>query len=81
MGILLLINCSLNLREDFLKEHDEWKETFLKEIQDKDIIHILVDNHKYRILAVGQFYSKRVRDEFKGKLNSILQQAMENEEV
>ena len=66
---------------DFLKEHDEWKETFLKEIQDKDIIHILVDNHKYRILAVGQFYSERVRDEFKEKLNSILQQAMENEEV
>ena len=66
---------------DFLKEHDEWKETFLKEIQDRDIIHILVDNHKYRILAVGQFYSERVRDEFKEKLNSILQQAMENEEV
>ena len=66
---------------DFLKEHDEWKETFLKEIQDKDIIHILVDNHKYRILAVGQFYSERVRDEFKEKLNGILQQAMENGEV
>ena len=66
---------------DFLKEHDEWKETFLKEIQDRDIIHILVDNHKYRILAVGQFYSERVRDEFKEKLNGILQQAMENGEV
>ena len=66
---------------DFLKEHDEWKETFLKEIQDNGISRILVDNHKYRILAVGQFYSERVRDEFKEKLNSILQQAMENEEV
>ena len=66
---------------NFLKEHDEWKETFLKEIQDKDIIHILVDNHKYLILAVGQFYSERVRDEFKGKLNSILQLATENEDV
>ena len=66
---------------DFLKEHDEWKETFLKEIQDKDITHILVDNQKYLILAVGQFYSKRVRDEFKGKLSGILQQAMENGEV
>ena len=62
---------------DFLKEHDEWKETFLKEIQDKDITHILVDNHKYRILAVGQFYSERVRDEFKEKLSRILQQSAE----
>ena len=66
---------------DFLKEHDEWKETFLKEIQDNGISRILVDNHKYRILAVGQFYSERVRDEFKEKLNGILQQAMENGEV
>ena len=62
---------------DFLKEHDEWKETFLKEIQDNGITHILVDNQKYRILAVGQFYSERVRDEFKEKLNGILQQSAE----
>ena len=66
---------------DFLKEHDEWKETFLKEIQEKGITHILVDNHKYLILAVGQFYSERVRDQFKEKLNSILQLATENEDV
>ena len=66
---------------DFLKEHDEWKETFLKEIQDNGISRILVDNQKYLILAVGQFYSKRVRDEFKGKLNKILQLATENEDV
>ena len=66
---------------DFLKEHDEWKETFLKEIQDKDISHILVDNHKYRILAVGQFYSEQVRDQFKEKLTRILQLATENEDI
>ena len=65
----------------FLKEHDEWKETFLKTIQEQGITHILVDNHKYRILAVGQFYSKQVRDQFKGELTSILQLAAENEDI
>ena len=65
----------------FLKEHDEWKETFLKTIQEQGITHILVDNHKYRILAVGQFYSKQVRDQFKEKLTNILQLATENEDV
>ena len=63
---------------DFLKERDEWKETFLKTIEEQGITHILLDSHKYRILAVGQFYSKQVRDEFKEKLNSILQPATEN---
>lgn len=66
---------------EFLEKQDEWKKTFLKEIQEKGISHTLVDNHKYLILAVGQFYSEQVRDEFKRKLNEILQQAMENEEV
>lgn len=65
----------------FLKEHDEWKETLLKTIQEQGTTHILLDNHKYRILAVGQFYSKQVRDEFKEKLNTILQSATENEDV
>ena len=65
----------------FLKEHDEWKETFLKTIQEQGITHILVDNHKYRILAVGKFYSKQVRDQFKGELTSILQLAAENEDI
>ena len=62
---------------EFLEKRDEWKETFLKEIQDNGISRILVDNQKYLILAVGQFYSKRVRDEFKGKLSGILQQSAE----
>ena len=66
---------------DFLEERDEWKETFLKTIQEQDITHILVDNQKYRILAVGQFYSEQVRDQFKEELNSILQLATENEDV
>lgn len=65
----------------FLKEHDEWKEKFLKTIQEQGITHILLDNHKYRILAVGQFYSKLVRDEFKEKLTSILELLPENEDV
>ncbi len=65
----------------FLKEHDEWKETFLKTIQEQGITHILVDNHKYRILAVGQFYSKQVRDQFKEKLTNILQLATKNEDI
>ena len=66
---------------EFLKERDEWKETFLKTIQEQGITHILLDNHKYRILAVGQFYSEQVRDQFKEKLNSILQLATENKDV
>ncbi len=66
---------------EFLEKRDEWKETFLKEIQEQGISHILVDNHKYFILAVGQFYSKQVRDEFKGKLSEILEQAMDNGDV
>ena len=66
---------------EYLKERDEWKETFLKSIHDQDITHILLDNHKYRILAVGQFYSEQVRDQFKEKLNSILQLSTENEDV
>ena len=66
---------------EYLEKHDEWKETFLKTIQEQGITHILLDNHKYRILAVGQFYSKEVRDQFKEKLNSILQLATENEDV
>lgn len=66
---------------EFLEERDKWKETFLKTIQEQGITHILVDNHKYRILAVGQFYSKQVRDQFKGELTSILQLATENEDI
>ena len=66
---------------EFLEKRDEWKETFLKEIQEKGISHILVGNHKYLILAVGQFYSEQIRDQFKEKLNKILQLAMKNEEV
>ena len=65
----------------YLEKHDEWKETFLKTIQEQGITHILLDNHKYRILAVGQFYSEQVRDQFKEKLNSILQLATENEDA
>ncbi len=61
----------------FLEKRDEWKETFLKSIQEQGITHILVDNHKYRILAVGQFYSKQVRDQFKEKLSEILRLATE----
>ena len=66
---------------EYLKERDEWKETFLKSIHEQDITHILLDNHKYRILAVGEFYSELVRDQFKEKLNSILQLTTENEDV
>ncbi len=66
---------------EYLKERDEWKETFLKTIQEQGITHILVDDHKYRILAVGQFYSEQVRDQFKEQLNSILQLATENEDI
>ena len=65
----------------YLEKHDEWKETFLKTIQEQGTTHILVDSQKYRILAVGQFYSEQVRDQFKEKLNSILQLATENEDV
>ena len=65
---------------EYLKERDAWKETFLKEIQEKDISHVLVDNHKYLILAVGQFYSEQVRDEFKRKLSEILHQTMEDQD-
>ena len=66
---------------EFLEERDEWKEALLKTIQEQGITHILIDNQKYRILAIGQFYSKLVRDQFKEKLNSILQPATENEDV
>ena len=66
---------------DFLEERDEWKETFLKTIQEQGITRILLDSQKYRILAVGQFYSKQIRDQFKEQLNSILQSATENEDV
>ena len=66
---------------EFLEERDKWKETLLKTIQEQGTIHILLDNHKYRILAVGQFYSQQIRDEFKEKLNTILQSATENEDV
>ena len=66
---------------DFLEERDEWKEAFLKSIQEQGITHILLDDHKYRILAVGQFYSKQVRDQFKEELTSILQLATENEDI
>ena len=66
---------------DFLEERDEWKEAFLKSIQEQGITHILLDDHKYRILAVGQFYSKQVRDQFKEQLTSILQLATENEDI
>ncbi len=62
---------------DFLEKRDEWKETFLKSIEEQGITHILVDNHKYRILAVGQFYSEQVRDQFKEKLSEILRLATE----
>ena len=39
---------------EYLEIRDEWKKTFLKAIQEQGISHILVDNHKYLILAVGQ---------------------------
>ena len=66
---------------DFLEERDGWKEAFLKSIQEQGITHILVDDHKYRILAVERFYSKQVRDQFKEELTSILQLATENEDI
>ena len=66
---------------EYLKERDEWKEVFLKTIQERGITHILLDDHKYRILAVGQFYSEQVRDQFKEQLTSILQLEIENEDI
>ena len=66
---------------EYLEKRDEWKETFLKEIEEQGIRHVLVDNHKYLILAVGQFYSEQVRDAFKETLSEILEQAMGNRDV
>ena len=57
----------------YLKEHDDWKETFLKEIKEEfgDKILKLEDKSKYRLVGVP-FYNNEDENIFRENLESAL---------
>jgi len=71
-GDLLTYQLFIEPKGRHLKDHDRWKETFLKEItvasEDKTLIF---DDKKYRLIGVP-FYNNEDENEFRVSLESVL---------
>jgi type III restriction enzyme len=71
-GKLLIYQLFIEPKGKHLKEHDRWKETFLKEITSEFGIKLLTfENKKYRLIGVP-FYNNEDENKFKENLESAL---------
>jgi type III restriction enzyme len=72
-GALLTYQLFVEPKGKYLKEHDRWKETFLKEITAEfgDKVLKFEDKSKYRLIGVP-FYNNEAENEFRASLESVL---------
>jgi len=71
-GELLVYQLFIEPKGKHLKEHDRWKETFLKEITSAfDGKPLLFEDKKYRLIGVP-FYNNEDENQFRSDLESVL---------
>jgi len=74
-GKLLIYQLFIEPKGRQLKEHDRWKEAFLKEITSEfNGITLNFEDKKYRLIGVP-FYNNEDENQFKASLESVLNQA------
>lgn len=56
-----------------LVKQDQWKENFLNEFRTLGDVQLLIENNEYRIFGVGRFYNIEWENEFRDKLNGIIE--------
>jgi len=71
-GELLIYQLFIEPKGKYLKEHDRWKETFLKEITSAfDGKPLMFEDKKYRLIGVP-FYNNEDENQFRTDLESVL---------
>ena len=71
-GKLLIYQLFIETKGRHLKEHDRWKETFLKEITSEfDGTPLTFEDKKYRLIGVP-FYNNEDENQFRASLESVL---------
>jgi type III restriction enzyme len=71
-GELLVYQLFIEPKGQHLKEHDRWKETFLREITSAfDAKSLVFEDNKYRLMGVP-FYNNEDENEFRASLESAL---------
>ena len=71
-GDLLTYQLFIEPKGKHLKEHDRWKETFLKEITAEFTSRTLAfENERYRLIGVP-FYNNEEENQFKASLEAVL---------
>ncbi len=71
-GNLLIYQLFIEPKGRHLKEHDRWKETFLKEITSKfGGKHLTFEDKKYRLIG-APFYNNEDENQFRASLESVL---------
>lgn len=71
-GKLLVYQLFIEPKGRHLKEHDRWKETFLKEITSEfDGKPLMFEDKKYRLVGVP-FYNNEDENQFRASLESVL---------
>ena len=71
-GKLLIYQLFIEPKGRHLKEHDRWKETFLKEITSEfDGTPLTFEDKKYRLIGVP-FYNNEDENQFRASLESVL---------
>ncbi|OGO19227.1 MAG: hypothetical protein A2Z14_19390 [Chloroflexi bacterium RBG_16_48_8] len=71
-GKLLIYQLFIEPKGRYLKEHDRWKENFLKEITSEfDGKSLVLEERKYRLIGVP-FYNNEDENEFRESLESVL---------
>lgn len=71
-GKLLIYQLFIEPKGRYLKEHDRWKETFLKEITSEfDGKPLTFEDKKYRLIGVP-FYNNEDENQFRASLESVL---------
>jgi len=72
-GELLIYQLFIEPKGKYLKEHDRWKETFLKEITSSfDGKPLMFEDKKYRLIGVP-FYNNEDENQFRTSLESVLE--------
>ena len=74
-GKLLVYQLFIEPKGRHLKEHDRWKEIFLKEITSEfDGKPLAFEDKKYRLIGVP-FYNNEDENQFRENLDSVLNHA------
>ena len=74
-GELLTYQLFIEPKGKHLMEQDRWKEDFLKEIRTKCDSRLLIENKKYSVFGVGNFYNHEFENEFRSAFSEALENA------